>query len=393
MSRSLGASEDIASDATIGAGHRQRIARAFRAWTSDAVTADDLAQQTLLEAWRSSLRPNQEPDLTRWLFGVARNVLLRHRRDQARHGRWHADVPDDAAAFALASQTFNLDHDLEREDVVALLDEALARLPAESRAALLLRYVDDLPQAAVAERLGLNEKALEGRLHRGKRAVHRYLLTDGGERARSLGLIDGDNDWHRTTIRCDVCGGQQLLGRWRADGGLRLDCPSCSVMGGRRMCHTDVSGAVTAGLRSFGAAYGRMERQAHQGTKDGFAPLRSCPRCGGSVQVDRHDSDAWPSYPEYWLRCPTCFAVRYWSPFGSTLSHPAFRSWRKRERRIMVDPSPPLLERDGRVVLHLRWRSLTGASTFEALRDQETQRCLLLSRDGQPLTFDDPSNP
>ncbi len=93
-------------------------------------------------------------------------------------------LPDDDRAFALASDSLDLDAELEHEDIVALLDAALARIPAASRRALLMRYVDDLPQREIAAHLGLHEKALEGKLHRGMRALHRHLVTDGQEAAR-----------------------------------------------------------------------------------------------------------------------------------------------------------------------------------------------------------------
>ncbi len=96
-------------------------------------------------------------------------------------------MPDDDRAFALASNSLDLDAELEREDIIALLDAALARIPSESRRAILMRYVDDLPQREIAARLGIHEKALKGKLHRGNRALHRHLVTDGQESARALG--------------------------------------------------------------------------------------------------------------------------------------------------------------------------------------------------------------
>lgn len=212
--------------------------------------------------------------------------------------------------------------------------------------------------------------------------MHRFLVTDGSERARSLGLIGAEDEWQITNLWCDICGRQGLLGRWNDDGGLHLVCPSCAPMNGRRMCHTDVDGETTAGLRSFGAAYGRMSRHYYQRSKHGFDSFRTCLDCGGHVVIDRRDDD-WSSYPEYWLRCAICPGVRYWSPFGSTMSNSAFRSWVKRERRVVVDLTPPSLHRDGRETLHLRWRSLTSSSIFEALRDRDSQKCLLITVDGQ----------
>ena len=187
MANATVATSPQAQAATLTDDQRQQLWRVFRAWTGNPVIADDLTQETLIEAWRSPHRPTAEPDLTRWVFGVARHVLRRHRRDQGQQSRWLLDLPDDDRAFALASDSLDLDAELEREDIVALLDAALARIPAESRRALLMRYVDDLPQREIADRLGIHEKALEGKLHRGKRALHRHLVTDGQESARALG--------------------------------------------------------------------------------------------------------------------------------------------------------------------------------------------------------------
>ncbi len=167
--------------ATLKDGLRQQLWR-VRAWTGNPTVADDLTQETLIEAWRRPHRPIGKPDVTRWLFGVGRNVLRLHRRDQDRQSRWLLDVPDDDQAFALASDSLDLDAELEREDIVAL-----ARVPAQSRRALLMRYVDELPQHEVADRLGINEGTLEGKLHRGKRALHRHLVIDGQELARAQG--------------------------------------------------------------------------------------------------------------------------------------------------------------------------------------------------------------
>ncbi len=366
---------------------RQQLWRVFRAWTGNPTVADDLTQETLIAAWRSERRPVDEPDLTRWLFGVARNVLRRYRREQGQQNRWLVDVPDDDSAFALASETFDLDAELEREDIVALLDAALARIPAESRRALLMRYVDELPQREIAARLGVAEGALEGKLHRGKRALHRHLVTDGQAAARALGLLAPEDEWQVTNLWCDACGSQRLLGKWLEDGGLRLDCPSCALLGGRRSCHTDVDGTYTAGLRSFGAATRRLADHLHRGSKNGFVDPGACPDCHGTVALIRMETDL-PSLFEFWLRCRACGNVQYRSSIGVTGSHPMFIRWLKQERRAAFDPSTSFVERDGREAVLLRWNSLTGTGTYEAIRDRETLRYHLIAIDGRPIPLD-----
>jgi len=374
--------------ATITEDQRRRLRRTFTAWIGDAAVADDLTQEALIAAWRSTRRPTEEPDLSRWLFGVARNVLRRYRRDLGRQSQWLLDVPDDDGAFALASVSFDLDAELEREDIVALLDAALARIPAESRRALLLRYVDDLPQREVAARLGIDEGALEGKLHRGKRALHRHLVTDGQEAARALGLLAPGDEWQVTNLWCDACGKQRLVGKWLEDGGLLLDCPSCALLGGRRSCHTEDDGTFTAGLRSFGAATRRIGERLHRETRNGFAHAVRCPNCDSAMPWIRDETE-FPSWPEYWFRCGRCGNVQFRSSLGATGSHPAFRQWLKRERRAALDPSLPVIERDGRAAIHQRWTSLTGTGTWEAVRDRETLQYHLIAIDGRSIPIDD----
>lgn len=390
MVNAIVASSSQGQAATLTNEQRQQVWRVFRAWIGDPAVADDLTQETLIEAWRSPHRPTVEPDLTRWLFGVARNILRRYRRDQGRQSRWLLDVPDDDRAFALASDTLDFDAELEREDIVALLDAALARIPAESRRALLMRYVDELPQREIAARLGIAEGALEGKLHRGKRALHRHLVTDGQESARALGLLSPGDDWQVTNLWCDVCGSQRLVGKWLDDGGLRLDCPSCALLGGRRSCHTNVPRTFTAGLRSFGAATRRISDQIHHSTRDGFSQSFRCPDCGGTVDLNRDETE-FPGCPEYWFYCGRCQNIQFRSSIGATGSHPAFRQWLKRERRAALDPSTPVIERDGREAIHQRWASLTGTGTYEAVRDRETLRYELIAIDGRSIPIDEQS--
>ncbi len=51
----------------------------------------------------------------------------------------------------------DLEFDLERGELVALLDQALAVLPVETARILVQRYVDGLSQAEVAARFGVSE--------------------------------------------------------------------------------------------------------------------------------------------------------------------------------------------------------------------------------------------
>jgi RNA polymerase sigma-70 factor (ECF subfamily) len=136
----------------------------------DRALAEELTQETFVAAIRSSKRFSGRGDPVNWVIGIARHRLADHFRRLARqeHGvinlasRGHADAvmpspdPDDELAAALAA------------------------LPAMQRAAIVLRYLDDLPVREVARVLGRSEKAVESLLSRGRDALRRTY--EGSER-------------------------------------------------------------------------------------------------------------------------------------------------------------------------------------------------------------------
>ena len=63
----------------------------------------------------------------------------------------------------------------ERNAVGALVRQALARLPRQQRAVLVLRYCEDLPEAEVAFLLGCSAGAVKTHAHRGLRALRESL--------------------------------------------------------------------------------------------------------------------------------------------------------------------------------------------------------------------------
>lgn len=360
---------------------RIQLRNAFTAWTGDVATAEDLTQETFLAAWSSPNRPEGEADLTRWLYGVARNIHARHRKALAIHGYRLVSLPDDAAVFDIAADPADLDDTLHYAEVADLLDTALGHVPVESRQALLLRYVEALPQREIAAHLGMGEKALEARLHRGKRALQRFLVTDGLDHARALGLVSASHEWQVTNLWCNVCGRQRLVGRWAEDGGVRLDCPACDLLDGARSCHTSDVRNLTCGMRSFGAANNRISDAVYAWSRERIDPIWRCPYCVHPVRVWRTETSL-VGVPEFWLDCPTCPGRFYSNPLGIAGSRPEFRQWERRERRIWFDPRSGTIEHDGVPTLHLIWRSHTSASTWEALYQRDTMTLFGIAIDG-----------
>lgn len=361
---------------------RRDLYRAFLAWTGDPTIADDLAQEALLAAWASNRQPENPAEWRPWLFGVARNILLRWRRDTAKHGQRTAPPPECERHLLAASAPDDLDDLLTRDDIVDLLDAALERLPAETRQALLLRYIDDLPQAAVADLLGVHEKALEGRLHRGKRAMHRFLITEKPESAISLGLVQEPGVWVTTDIWCTSCGMQRLVGRWWENGSLRLDCPSCVDWAPRDQAHFFNQGRIEQerhATRSF--------RKSIELVSSRFTPLEylgrdmilPCPKCGNSVRPVEHEIPTdinLPPGPTLRYECATCGHVDgfSWLP-GTGSTRNDVRSWRAQHARTRM-LRPKIIRFQQRDAVASTWVALDSQHSLTVIHDLETWRVL-----------------
>jgi RNA polymerase sigma-70 factor (ECF subfamily) len=135
--------------------------------------AEDLTAETFLAAVEAlDRRPEQEVSAG-WLITVARNKLVDHWRRQAREERSrHLTAAEDAAPDATDRA---VEEKFERARARAVLDD----LRAHHRAALTLRYVDDLSVPEVADHLGRTVHATEALLVRARNAF-RARYDEGG---------------------------------------------------------------------------------------------------------------------------------------------------------------------------------------------------------------------
>ncbi len=130
----------------------------------DRALAEDLTQETYVAAVRDICRGTDGASLSvPWLIGVARHKLVDHFRRLAREERKLTLVSAEVADSRLQSP------DASAADVL----DSLAALPPLQRAAVSLRYLDDLPVADVAGLLGRTVHATESLLARGRDGLRR----------------------------------------------------------------------------------------------------------------------------------------------------------------------------------------------------------------------------
>ncbi len=137
--------------------------------TQNEADALDLAQETFVRVYQNCARFRLDARFSTWLFAIALNLA----RNQARHHRRHpteslADSPEPAAT----GQPFSLTDEQERAHAVR---SAIAKLPDDLRAALLLFEYEEKSHAEIATIVGASAKAVETRLYRARQALKKSL--------------------------------------------------------------------------------------------------------------------------------------------------------------------------------------------------------------------------
>ncbi|TCC42893.1 RNA polymerase sigma factor [Kribbella capetownensis] len=135
--------------------------------------ADDLAAETFLIAFRQRDRFDRRSGVVRaWLYGIATNLIRRHRRDEVRAWRALAKLPPPlpvtGAEELIAAQ-------VTAQGTRRELAAALAKVSAKDREVLLLVALGQLTYDEVAAALGIAYGTVCSRLSRARRIVRDAL--------------------------------------------------------------------------------------------------------------------------------------------------------------------------------------------------------------------------
>ena len=321
---------------------RARLVRLCTAVVGDASAAEDLAQETLLTAWRLQHRLVDPAGADAWLNAIARNVCRRWLR-----ARRSTPVP---TAGLETDEARDLDSVLEREEVVELLDRALAMLPAATREALVGHYVEELSHAEIADRIGTSADAVSMRVSRGRSRLRYLLETRFADDAVAEGWSRrGDVGWRPTRLRCPGCGKGGVLMRQDATE-VAFRCRTCdpdaSSMSTRMPLDTPVFGALLGDVRRPSAVQTRVAAwtDAYWASTD-----PSCVRCDRPVSplpYTRDDVESWSGRHGWYAECDGCGEVVSGSVAGITLARPEVRAALRREPRLRLLPTRDVV-RDG----------------------------------------------
>lgn len=167
--------------------HRDRLWAVALRTLHDREEAADALQDALLKAYKSAGSFRGEAAVTTWLHRIVVNACLdRVRRRQARPTvPLPSNTLDDDGRPRSEPASPVVDHDTH-----LVVRQALAQLPEEQRAALILVDVQGYPVAEVAEILGVAEGTVKSRCSRGRARLAVLLghLRSEGNRADNGGV-------------------------------------------------------------------------------------------------------------------------------------------------------------------------------------------------------------
>lgn len=165
--------------------HVDRIYRFAQRLCGQVEDAQDLVQDTFLNAYRGLERFRGDAQVSTWLYRIATRASLRLRRkrkgDPERELSLEEFIPTSEGEFRLQIPTDGLtpEEALENKELKRALHQAIHKLPNKYRAVLVLRDMEGLTAKEVGSIMGLNERAVKSRLHRARLFVRRELSARG----------------------------------------------------------------------------------------------------------------------------------------------------------------------------------------------------------------------
>jgi RNA polymerase sigma-70 factor (ECF subfamily) len=159
--------------------HRRYFARVVRVVEGilyDRSGAEDTVQNAYMAALQALPRLADRDRFYPWLRRIAVNRAIEEKRRIDRKGRLHSTWSDasrvDADSGSASSAPLE---SLLRDERAERVHEALEELPEGMRAAVVLRFFDELPMGRIAEVLGCEEVTARTQVFRGLRKLGRIL--------------------------------------------------------------------------------------------------------------------------------------------------------------------------------------------------------------------------
>jgi RNA polymerase sigma factor (sigma-70 family) len=159
----------------IVAHHQSLICSLAYSATGSLTQSEDIAQETFVTAWKHLPELREPAKLRAWLCGIARNLIGKTLRRDAREPV-HVAGPLEEANESPSHEPLPSDHVIGKEEE-AILWRSLERIPETYREPLVLFYREHQSVERVADELELTQDAVKQRLSRGRKLLQEQVLA------------------------------------------------------------------------------------------------------------------------------------------------------------------------------------------------------------------------
>jgi len=165
--------------------HGDRLLRSACLLCGDETEAQDLVQDTFVEALKSARRFRGDSAVYTWLHGILLNLCRRHFRKQKRLVFEEEHVLNETVQAGHAD-------DLDRDFCATRLALAIQKLSPEHREVIVLRYYENLKIGEIARHTGISKGTVKSRLHYAVRCLEQFIPGE-------MNLFASGDTHHRET--------------------------------------------------------------------------------------------------------------------------------------------------------------------------------------------------
>jgi len=158
--------------------YQGRVINLVGRYVSDTTERQDIAQEAFIKAYRSIARFRGDSAFYTWLYRIAvntaKNALVAQRRRPPGTDIEAGEVEHFDLETALVHKD-TPEHQLLKLEIKNTVEDAIARLPDDLRAALTLREARGMSYAQIAEAMGCPIGTIRSRIFRAREAVFSRL--------------------------------------------------------------------------------------------------------------------------------------------------------------------------------------------------------------------------
>jgi RNA polymerase sigma-70 factor, ECF subfamily len=162
--------------------YNERVYRAARSIVRDEQEAEDVMQQTYVNAFTHLRQFNGSARFSTWLTKIAINEALARVRRRGRYETFDDDLSN-VEQFMSSNPAQSPERQAFAGELRGLLEWAIDALPDGMREVFVLREVEGLSTSEVAECLGVSDDVVKTRLSRGRAMLRRLLMERTGATA------------------------------------------------------------------------------------------------------------------------------------------------------------------------------------------------------------------